>query len=103
MPERKPAPNGTLDPRLVRDSEECMHEHNAESCGSLLCMISMARRLLVLISGPSTMQGVSNKQSICQTCGQKLQDCTGHFGMLSCCCISLHTESPACIAIQALQ
>lgn len=26
------------------------------------------------------LQGVSNKASTCQTCGQKLADCTGHFG-----------------------
>ena len=26
------------------------------------------------------LQGVSSKQAICSTCGQKLQDCTGHFG-----------------------
>ncbi|CAK0785283.1 hypothetical protein CVIRNUC_008489 [Coccomyxa viridis] len=26
--------------------------------------------------------GVSNKQSTCQTCGQKLADCTGHFGYI---------------------
>ncbi|KAK9865213.1 hypothetical protein WJX84_010418 [Apatococcus fuscideae] len=40
MPDRKPHPDGPLDPRL----------------------------------------GVSSKQAVCSTCGQKLQDCTGHFG-----------------------
>jgi hypothetical protein len=40
MPERKPQPNGVLDPRL----------------------------------------GISSKMAICTTCGQKLVDCTGHFG-----------------------
>ena len=33
MPERKPAPNGTLDPRLVRDSE---HMHTANECQKML-------------------------------------------------------------------
>jgi hypothetical protein len=42
MPERRPQPNGVLDPRL----------------------------------------GVSNKRSICETCGQALADCTGHFGYI---------------------
>ena len=28
------------------------------------------------------LQGISNKAAQCQTCGQKLVDCTGHFGML---------------------
>ena len=32
MPERKPAPNGTLDPRLVRDSE---HMHAVDRQDSL--------------------------------------------------------------------
>ncbi|KAK9819626.1 hypothetical protein WJX72_000381 [[Myrmecia] bisecta] len=26
--------------------------------------------------------GVSNKQALCQTCGQKLAECTGHFGYI---------------------
>ena len=43
MPERKPQPNGVLDPRL----------------------------------------GVSNKRATCETCGQMLADCTGHFGYIS--------------------
>lgn len=42
MPERRPQPNGVLDPRL----------------------------------------GVSNKRAICETCGQALADCTGHFGYI---------------------
>lgn len=47
MPERRPHPNGVLDPRL----------------------------------------GISNKRSICETCGQGLADCTGHFG-------HIHLELP---------
>lgn len=27
------------------------------------------------------LQGISTKQALCQTCGQKLTECTGHFGM----------------------
>ena len=27
------------------------------------------------------LQGISNKAAQCQTCGQSLVDCTGHFGM----------------------
>ena len=42
MPERRPAANGVLDPRL----------------------------------------GVSNKRASCETCGQTLLECTGHFGYL---------------------
>ena len=42
MPERRPQPNGVLDPRL----------------------------------------GVSNKRAICDTCGQGLTECTGHFGYI---------------------
>eukprot|EP00887_Chlorella_sp_A99_P005662 scaffold1.g5662.t1 len=42
MPERRPQPNGVLDPRL----------------------------------------GVSSKKAICETCGQALADCTGHFGYI---------------------
>ncbi|KAL4534056.1 hypothetical protein Ndes2526B_g07060 [Nannochloris sp. 'desiccata'] len=43
MPERRPQPNGVLDPRL----------------------------------------GVSNKRATCETCGQQLADCTGHFGYIA--------------------
>ena len=31
---------------------------------------------------PASLQGVSNKHTICKTCGQTLADCTGHFGQL---------------------
>ena len=43
MPERRPQPNGVLDPRL----------------------------------------GISNKRATCETCGQMLADCTGHFGYIA--------------------
>lgn len=44
-----------------------------------------AQQLSSLASPPALtvgllLQGVSNKLSTCQTCGQKLADCTGHFG-----------------------
>lgn len=42
MPERRPQPNGVLDPRL----------------------------------------GISSKRATCDTCGQMLADCTGHFGYI---------------------
>ena len=42
MPERRPQPNGVLDPRL----------------------------------------GISSKRATCETCGQMLADCTGHFGYI---------------------
>lgn len=86
MPERKPAPNGTLDPRLV-----CMQYYSMWYLCSLLTMHTTemqtaccAQRMAV-----SLMQGVSNRATKCTTCGQNLADCTGHFGEL--------TESCACI------
>ena len=44
------------------------------------CCLAVQQQLPLLTCNFAGAQGVSNKQSICQTCGQKLQDCTGHFG-----------------------
>ncbi|KAJ9504558.1 hypothetical protein QJQ45_020175, partial [Haematococcus lacustris] len=33
-------------------------------------------------SAPFPPQGISNKTAACETCGQKLQDCAGHFGYI---------------------
>ena len=58
--QRKPVKHGPLDTRLVRISRP-----------------EIWRILLLILE---FLQGVSNKISICDTCGEGLNICNGHFG-----------------------
>lgn len=59
-------PFGCLDRRLVSPSRLCL------------------RRFLHSCSLPvSSPQGTSDKTSTCETCGQKMAFCAGHFGHVS--------------------
>ena len=78
-PERRPAQHGVLDSRLVRPSQACICLMTLQYW-PLQCIHRGAAYLPALIVELG-LQGVSNKASTCQTCGQKLADCTGHFGV----------------------
>ena len=56
MPQRTPAPYGPLDPHMVHRCHICSVAHGG--------------------------QGISDKAGTCETCGLRLSDCAGHFGVM---------------------
>jgi hypothetical protein len=87
LPKREPMPYGPLDPRMVR-CPLSLTGHAPLVHRARTRLINLHTRVCACLRH----QGVCNTKGICSTCGQKVQECAGHFGYIKLALPGMHVH-----------